>query len=54
MEELQEQLQQALQGPLLQELQLKIKDLELEMEENQDKESLIEQLPPGIRRLKSQ
>ena len=53
-EEFQRQLQQALQGPLLQELQLKIKDLELEMEENQDKESLIKQLPPGIHRLKSQ
>ena len=46
-EELQRQLQQALQGHLVQELQLKIKDLEVEMEENHGQRSLIEQLPPG-------
>jgi len=46
-EELQRQLQQALQGHLVQELQLKIKDLEVGMEENHDQRSLIEQLPPG-------
>ena len=46
-EELQRQLQQALQGHLVQELQLKIKDLEVGMEENRGQRSLIEQLPPG-------
>ena len=43
-----EELQQAVQGKLLQELQLRIKVLELEVKENQDKKSLIEQLPPGM------
>ena len=46
-EELQRQLQQALQGHLVQELQLKIKDLEVGMEENHGQRTLIEQLPPG-------
>ena len=43
-----EELQQAVQGKLLQELQLRIKALESEVKENQDKKSLIEQLPPGM------
>ena len=51
MEELQqktEELRQALQGKLLQEMQLRIENLESEVKENRDKGSVIEQLPPGI------
>ena len=43
-----EELRQPVQGKLLQELQLRIKTLESEVKENQDKKSLIEQLPPGM------
>ena len=47
-EEFQEHLQQALHGQCLQEFQIKITGLELKLKENQEKERLIEQLPPGI------
>ena len=46
--EVQVQLQQALQGQGLQELQVKITELESKQKENQDQGRLIEQLPPGM------
>ena len=47
-EEFQGQLQHALQGQGLQELQVKITELESKLKENQDKVRFIEQLPPGM------
>ena len=47
-EEFQEHLQQALHGQCLQEFQVKITGLESKLKENQEKERLIEQLPPGM------
>ena len=41
-------LQQVLQGQVLQDFQHKIEELESKVKENQDKESLIEKLPPGM------
>ena len=41
-------LQQALQGQVLQDFQHKIEELESKVKESQDKESLIEKLPPGM------
>ena len=41
-------LQQALQGQVLQDFQYKIEELESKVKENQDKESLVENLPPGM------
>ena len=47
-EKAQGQLQRALQGQVLQELQVKITELESKLKENQDKVRLVEQLPPGM------
>ena len=43
--EVQKQLQQAEQGQGLEELQVKIMELEMKL---QDQERLMEQLPPGV------
>ena len=46
--EVQEQLQQAPQDQGLEELQVRITELEMKLKENQDQRRLMEQLPPGM------